>query len=71
MRALRRGAGLLAVTILYRLISSYFLPMAGENLPGPRLLVPMLPFACLALAWVADRSARVAGALSPRCSPSV
>lgn len=45
----------LAVTILYPLlISSYFLPMAGENLPGPRLLVPMLPFACLALAWVVD-----------------
>ncbi|HEU5369480.1 MAG TPA: hypothetical protein VFU69_13495, partial [Ktedonobacterales bacterium] len=37
----------LAVVVLYPLaISSYFLPMAGENLPGPRLLVPMLPFAC-------------------------
>jgi hypothetical protein len=45
----------LAVTVLYPLaISSYFLPMAGENLPGPRLLVPMLPFTCLALAWVVD-----------------
>lgn len=45
----------LAVVVLYPLaISSYFLPMAGENLPGPRLLVPMLPFACLALAWVVD-----------------
>jgi hypothetical protein len=45
----------LAVILLYPLaISSYFLPMAGENLPGPRLLVPMLPFACLALAWVVD-----------------
>src|SRR6185312_17499170 len=31
----------LAVTVLYPLaISAYFLPMAGENLPGPRLLVP-------------------------------
>jgi hypothetical protein len=45
----------LVVCVLYPLlISSYFLPMAGENLPGPRLLVPMLPFACLALAWVVD-----------------
>jgi hypothetical protein len=45
----------LAVTALYPLaISSYFLPMAGQNLPGPRLLVPMLPFTCLALAWVVD-----------------
>ena len=45
----------LAVTALYPLaISAYFLPMAGENLPGPRLLVPMLPFTCLALAWVVD-----------------
>ena len=45
----------LAVTVLYPLaISAYFLPMAGENLPGPRLLVPMLPFTCLALAWVVD-----------------
>jgi hypothetical protein len=30
--------------------------MAGENLPGPRLLVPMLPFACLALVWAVDES---------------
>lgn len=45
----------LSVTVLYALlVSSYFLPMAGENLPGPRLLVPMLPFACLALAWVVN-----------------
>jgi hypothetical protein len=45
----------LAVCILYPLlISSYFLPMAGENQPGPRLLVPMLPFACLPLIWVVD-----------------
>ena len=36
------------------MISSYYLPMAGQNLPGPRLLVPMLPFACLALAWALD-----------------
>ena len=49
----------LAVILLYPLaISSYFLPMAGENLPGPRLLVPMLPFACLALAWVVDHPRR-------------
>jgi 4-amino-4-deoxy-L-arabinose transferase-like glycosyltransferase len=45
----------LAVAVVYPLvISSYYLPMAGENLPGPRLLVPMLPFACLALAWAVD-----------------
>lgn len=49
----------LAITILYALlVSSYFLPMAGENLPGPRLLVPMLPFACLSLAWVVDDARR-------------
>jgi hypothetical protein len=58
----------LAVVVLYPLaISSYFLPMAGENLPGPRLLVPMLPFACMALAWVVDhprRWLRVAFAVS-------
>ncbi|HEX6542547.1 MAG TPA: hypothetical protein VF040_12385 [Ktedonobacterales bacterium] len=49
----------LAVSLLYPLaISSYFLPMAGENLPGPRLLVPMLPFACLALIWVVDHPRR-------------
>lgn len=36
------------------MVSSYFLPMAGENLPGPRLLTPMLPFACLGLIWVVD-----------------
>jgi hypothetical protein len=49
----------LAVVVLYPLaISSYFLPMAGENLPGPRLLVPMLPFACMALAWVVDHPRR-------------
>ncbi len=45
----------IAVTLIYPLIvSSYFLPMAGENAPGPRLLVPMLPFACLGLAWLVD-----------------
>lgn len=45
----------LAICVLYPLlISSYFLPMAGENQPGPRLLVPMLPFACIPLAWVVD-----------------
>ncbi|MGZ3638748.1 MAG: hypothetical protein ACXVCX_13030 [Ktedonobacterales bacterium] len=49
----------LTITILYvLLVSSYFLPMAGENLPGPRLLVPMLPFACLSLAWVVDDARR-------------
>ncbi|MGZ6307272.1 MAG: hypothetical protein ACXWP6_12460 [Ktedonobacterales bacterium] len=49
----------LTITILYALlVSSYFLPMAGENLPGPRLLVPMLPFACLSLAWVVDDARR-------------
>src|SRR5262249_30561445 len=49
----------LAVTLAYPLlISSYYLPMAGENQPGPRLLVPMLPFACLALAWVVDDARR-------------
>jgi hypothetical protein len=45
----------LAISVIYPLvISSYFLPMAGQNLPGPRLLVPMLPFLCLALAWAVD-----------------
>src|SRR5262249_5650575 len=49
----------LAVVVAYPLlISSYFLPMAGENQPGPRLLVPMLPFACLALAWMVDDARR-------------
>lgn len=49
----------IAISIAYPLlISSYFLPMAGENLPGPRLLVPMLPFTCLALAWVVDEPRR-------------
>src|SRR5262249_16679771 len=42
----------LAVSVLYPLaISSYYLPMAGEKLPGPAPLVPMLPFTCLAPAW--------------------
>ena len=50
----------LAVCILYPLaVASYFLPMAGENLPGPRLLIPMLPFACLTLAWVIDDRRRL------------
>ncbi len=45
----------LAISVIYPLvISSYYLPMAGQNLPGPRLMVPMLPFACLALAWAVD-----------------
>ncbi len=48
-----------AVCIFYSLaISGYFLPMAGENLPGPRLLVPMLGFACLPLAWIVDDGRR-------------
>lgn len=48
-----------AISVVYPLlISSYYLPMAGENLPGPRLLVPMLPFACLALVWVVDEPRR-------------
>ncbi|HEY7975066.1 MAG TPA: hypothetical protein VID72_06970 [Ktedonobacterales bacterium] len=45
----------IAVSVIYPLmVSSYFLPMAGENLPGPRLLTPMLAFACLGLIWVVD-----------------
>lgn len=45
----------IAVSIIYPLIvSAYFLPMAGENLPGPRLVTPMLAFSCLSLAWVVD-----------------
>ncbi|HEY8326446.1 MAG: hypothetical protein ACHQ1E_11085 [Ktedonobacterales bacterium] len=45
----------IAVSVIYPLmISSYFLPMAGENLPGPRLLTPALAFACLGLIWVVD-----------------
>ncbi len=28
--------------------------MAGENLPGPRLLTPALAFACMGLIWVVD-----------------
>ena len=48
-----------AIATIYPLmVSSYFLPMAGENLPGPRLLLPMLPFACVALAWVVDAPQR-------------
>ncbi len=48
-----------AICIVYPLaISGYFIPMAGENLPGPRLLVPMLAFACLPLAWVVDDARR-------------
>lgn len=47
----------IAVSVIYPLlVSSYFLPMAGENLPGPRLLLPALPFACMGLAWVIDDS---------------
>lgn len=49
----------LLISVLYvSLVASYFLPMGGENLPAPRLLVPMLPFACLALVWVADDARR-------------
>lgn len=49
----------LAISALYpTVIAGYYLPMAGENLPGPRLLVPALPFACLALAWVVDDARR-------------
>jgi len=45
----------IAVSVIYPLmVSAYFLPMAGENLPGPRLLTPMLAFACLGLIWVVD-----------------
>ncbi|MEO7001694.1 MAG: hypothetical protein ABI068_07760 [Ktedonobacterales bacterium] len=45
----------LTICVIYPLaVASYFLPMAGENLPGPRLLIPMLPYACLTLAWVVD-----------------
>jgi hypothetical protein len=45
----------ITVSVIYPLIvSSYFLPMAGENLPGPRLLTPALAFACLGLIWVVD-----------------
>lgn len=45
----------IAITVIYPLmVSSYFLPMAGENLPGPRLLTPALPFACMGLIWVVD-----------------
>jgi hypothetical protein len=53
----------LATSIIYPLlIASYYLPMGGPNLPGPRLLVPMLPFSCLALAWALDvKSALVRG----------
>ena len=47
------------ITVVYPLlVASYYLPMAGENLPGPRLLVPMLPFACLPLAWAVDEPRR-------------
>ena len=47
------------IAVIYPLlVASYFLPFAGENMPGPRLLVPMLPFACLALAWVVDEPRR-------------
>lgn len=50
----------IAVTIAYSsVVASYFLPMAGENLPGPRLLVPMLPFTCLSLAWIVGHPSRL------------
>ncbi len=59
-RSLRaEGAVALAICVLYpTFVASYFLPMAGENMPGPRLLIPMLPFASLALAWVVDDARR-------------
>ena len=45
----------IAVSIIYPLaVSSYFLPMAGAYAPGPRLLTPVLPFACMGLAWLVD-----------------
>ncbi len=45
-----------AVSLVYLLWNaSYFLPMGGFSVPGPRFLVPMLPFACLPLAFCADR----------------
>lgn len=62
-RSTRRPSAELVVCVVVcvvyaSLIASYYLPMAGENIPGPRLLTPMLPFACLALAWVADDARR-------------
>jgi hypothetical protein len=57
--ARREALVAIAVSVIYPLlVSSYFLPMAGENLPGPRLLLPALPFACLGLAWVIDDARR-------------
>jgi hypothetical protein len=45
-----------AICLVYLLWNaSYFLPMGGYSVPGPRFLVPMLPFACLPLAFCADR----------------
>jgi hypothetical protein len=45
-----------AISLVYLLWNaSYFLPMGGFSVPGPRFLVPMLPFACLPLAFCADR----------------
>jgi hypothetical protein len=44
-----------AISLIYLLWNaSYFLPMGGYAVPGPRFLVPMLPFACLPLAFCAD-----------------
>ncbi len=45
-----------SISLVYLLWNaSYFLPMGGYSVPGPRFLVPMLPFACLPLAFCADR----------------
>lgn len=53
----RAEAALCGATSLVYLLwnASYFLPMGGYSVPGPRFLVPMLPFACLPLAFCADR----------------
>jgi hypothetical protein len=47
----------IAVSISYPLaVSSYFLPMGGSYVPGPRLVVPVLPFLCMGLIWLVDDS---------------
>lgn len=44
-------------SVIYILaVASYFLPMGGDYVVGPRLLVPVLPFLCLGLAWMIDDS---------------